>query len=200
MAGACAPSSIQGVARRSRYWKGMSRITVIPPKPSAAESLRARGAEMIGATSRVCAEALETTPWSHRLSWKEEQGIGEFLHFYRLPAGTVLFHEGDHDAFVGIVVEGALEIRKSDRAQHEHVVARLGAGKMVGEMSLIDGAPRSATAIAATDVRILVLTRDDFDRMSQQRPELALKYALMIAEAVSQLLRQTTGALVDHLP
>lgn len=178
----------------------MARYTVIPPKPSAAESLRARGAELVGASPRLCAEALESTAWSHRLSWKEEQGIGEFLRLYKLRAGTVLFHEGDHDAFVGIVVDGTLEIRKADRAEHEHVVARLGPGKMVGEMSLIDGAPRSATAVATTDVRILVLTREGFDRMGEQRPDLALKYALMIAEAVSQLLRQTTGALVDHLP
>lgn len=175
-------------------------VIVIPPRPSAAESLRARGAEFVLTTPRQCAELLEATPWSHRLSWKEEEGIGEYLRLYRLPEGKALFQEGDQDAFVAIVVEGAIEIRKHDSSDKVHVMARLGVGKMVGEMSLIDGSYRSASAIAAEPSRLLVLTRDEFDRMRELRPDLALKYALMIAEAIAQLLRQTTGALVDHLP
>lgn len=177
----------------------MSRISVIPARPSAYEALRARGAVLESSTPRACAEALETTPWSHRLSWSEEQGIGEYLHLYRLGPGTTLFREGDHDAFVAIVVNGRLEIQKTDGHEHVHTVASLGAGKMVGEMSLIDGAARSATAIAIEPTKLLVLTKEAYDRMSQQRPELALKYMRMIAEATAQLLRQTTGHLVDHL-
>lgn len=150
-------------------------------------------------TARQCAELLEVTPWSRRLSWLEEEGIGEYLRLYRLREGTVLFHEGDQDAFVAIVVEGALEIRKADSNGQVHQVARLGPGKMVGEMSLIDDAVRSATAVASEPTRLLVLTREEFERMGRERPGLALKYALMIAEAIAQLLRQTTGALVDHL-
>ncbi len=177
----------------------MSRVSVIPPRPTAAESLRTRGADFVAVSARQCAELLEATPWSHRLSWKEEEGIGEYLRLYRLRDGAVLFHEGDQDAFVAIVVEGALHIRKTDSNGVVHDVARLGPGKMVGEMSLIDGAFRSATAVAAEATQLLVLTREEFDRMGQERPDLALKYALMIAEAIAQLLRQTTGALVDHL-
>ncbi|MBL8958428.1 MAG: cyclic nucleotide-binding domain-containing protein [Gemmatimonadetes bacterium] len=177
----------------------MSRVSVIPPRPSAAMSLKARGADFVATTARQCADLLETTPWAHRLSWKEEEGIGEYLRLYRLRQGAPLFHEGDQDAFVAIVVDGALEIRKTDSAGTVHTMAKLGAGKMVGEMSLIDGTFRSATAIAIEPTQLLILTREDFERMSEARPDLALKYALMIAEAIAQLLRQTTGALVEHL-
>lgn len=162
-------------------------------------SLKARGADFVTTTARQCAELLEATPWAHRLSWKDEEGIGEYLRLYRLRDGAPLFHEGDQDAFVAIVVDGALEIRKTDSNGQVHRVARLGAGKMVGEMSLIDGAFRSATAVAVEPTQVLILTKEDFERMGEARPDLALKYALMIAEAIAQLLRQTTGALVDHL-
>ncbi len=177
----------------------MSRISVIAPKPSVAEVLQTRGATLVVSTPRERAELLDGTNWSHRLSWKEEEGIGLFLQLFSLPAGTVLFREGESDPFASIIVDGALEIRKGDSALHERVVARLGAGKMVGEMSLIDGRPRSATAVSIETTRLLVLSRDDFDAMVERRADLALKYTMMVAEAVAQLLRQTTGLLVDHL-
>lgn len=177
----------------------MSRISVVPPKPSSAESLKARGVEFVPTTPRERADALESTPWSLRLSWSDEQGIGEYVKSYRLTPGTALFREGDHDAFVAIVIEGALEIRKEDRERQSHPVARLGRGKMVGEMSLIDGAARSASAIAVVPTEILVMAKEDFERMCAAKPDLALKYTLMIAEAIAQLLRQTTGRMVDFL-
>ncbi len=150
-------------------------------------------------TPRDRAELLDGTVWSHRLSWKEEEGIGTFLQLFSLPSGTTLFSEGESDQFASIIIEGALEIRKGDSTLNQRVVAQLGEGKMVGEMSLIDGRPRSASAISVGTTRILVLSRDDFEGMVERRPDLALKYSMMVAEAVAQLLRQTTGLLVDHL-
>lgn len=176
-----------------------SRISIVQPRPSVPEALKARGVQFIATTPRERAEAIESTPWNLRLSWSEEQGIGQYVTKYRLSPGTALFREGDHDAFVAIVIDGALEIRKEDREAQPHVVARLGRGKMVGEMSLIDGAARSATAIAVEPTEILVMSKEDFDRMCTAKPDLALKYALMIAEAIAQLLRQTTGRMVDFL-
>lgn len=177
----------------------MSRISIVPPKPPVRDLLIGRGATLAPSTPRDRAERLDGTRWSRRLSWKEEEGIGHYLECFRLPAGVALFHEGEHDAFAAIIIDGALEIRKADSAQHERTLARLGRGKLVGEMSLIDGAPRSATAVSVAPTEILVLSRDDFDTMCAERPDVALKVAMMVAEAVSQLLRQTTGALVDHL-
>ncbi|MEP7344995.1 MAG: cyclic nucleotide-binding domain-containing protein [Gemmatimonadaceae bacterium] len=145
------------------------------------------------------ADLLDSTPWSRRLSWRQEQGIGEYFRSFRLGAGTVLFREGDHDGFLAIVVTGALEIMKNDAGEHSHTMARLGAGKMVGEMSLIDGAPRSATAVALEDTELLVMSDEAFGKLCSVQPDLALKFVLMIAEAIAQLLRQTTGQMADHL-
>jgi hypothetical protein len=46
---------------------------------------------------------------------------------------------------------------------------------------------------------LFVLSGEEFNRMGENAPRLALKFALMIAEATANLLRQTTGALVEHL-
>lgn len=199
MAGPPRPATIKS-AWRCRYFPGMSaRVIPIPPKPSAVETLKRRGGELIPSTPKERAELLDGTTWCHKLSWGEEEGIAQFLRLFRLRPGSMLFREGDHDEFAAIVVEGQLEIHKGDSEAHDHLVARLSRGKMVGEMSLIDGAARSASAIAVGTTDILVLTADDFERMSVDKPEFALKFAMMIAESIAQLLRQTTGSLVDHL-
>ena len=177
----------------------MSRISIVPPKPPARQTLVHRGATLVSSTPRDRANRWDGTRWSTRLSWKEEEGIGLYLECFRLGEGVALFKEGDHDAFAAIIISGALEIRKGDSSQQQRVVGRLTEGKMVGEMSLIDGTFRSATAVATEPTEILVLSREDFDTMCNDRPDLALKVALMIAEAVSQLLRKTTGELVDYL-
>lgn len=172
----------------------------VPSKPiSVVDLLTSRGARLRQVTARERSEQLESTPWSQKLKWREQEGIGLYLQAFHLPKGTLLFREGDPGLFVALITSGLIEIQKIDSDRQSHVVARTGRGKMVGEMSLIDGAFRSATAIASEDSEVLILSRDDFERMGHERPDLALKYALMIAEAIAQLLRQTTCALVDHL-
>ncbi|HEX6883153.1 MAG TPA: cyclic nucleotide-binding domain-containing protein [Planctomycetota bacterium] len=177
----------------------MSLPPASAPGPDVATSLLARGARFVHTTPRQRAEALEDTAFGLHLSGSEAEGLGEHLRTYRLEPGTTLFAEGDRDAFLALVVAGTLEIRKADSAEHDHVVARLGRGKLVGEMSLIDGAPRSATARALTQAELLVLSRADFERLCEQRPRLALLLLRQVSTAIAQLLRQTTGRMVEHL-
>lgn len=178
----------------------MSNIVIpVKPRPTPLEVLQQRGARLVPSTPEQRAEWLDSTPWGLRLAWKEERGISDYMRAFHLPKGCPLFHEGDHDAFCAIVIEGALEISKGDLAEQQSVVARVGHGKLVGEMSLIDGAGRSASAVAIENTRLLVLARDDLERMSEHQPQFALIFTRMIAEAIAQLLRQTTGALVEHL-
>ncbi|MFN8582990.1 MAG: cyclic nucleotide-binding domain-containing protein [Gemmatimonadaceae bacterium] len=177
----------------------MSIVIPVKPKPTAAESLQKRGALFISSTPEQRADWLDRTPWGVKLAWAEECEISLYMRGYHLPNGCALFREGDHDAFCAIVISGGLEILKGDLAEQQRVVAHLGVGKMVGEMSLLDGGSRSATAVAIEETDLLVLTREDFDRMSERHPQVALRFAVMIAEAIANLLRQTTGALVEHL-
>ncbi len=145
------------------------------------------------------AELLDETDWSRKLDWPSLEAMATHLRVYRLAAGRNLFHEGDHDAFMAIVIDGTLEIRKADSAAHDRVVTAIGRGKMLGEMSLLDGAARSASANAATATTLLVLTRDEFHNLGVQNPSLGLAVTRALAVQIAQLLRQTTGALVEHL-
>ena len=64
-------------------------------------------------------------------------------------------------------------------------------------MSLIDGEPRSATAVAESNCVLLVLTRERLDQLATKAPGLAYKVLLLLARLISQRLRQTSGKFVE---
>ena len=76
----------------------------------------------------------------------------------RLQPGEVLFREGDPPTTAFILDEGQVEIRATQRG-HEVLLALLGPGAIIGEMAVIDAAPRTATAIALSDCRLIALDR-----------------------------------------
>ena len=177
----------------------MSSASVIPPDPAPHETLAARGAVLIPSTADERADLVDANDWSRRLSWAEIATLAKYLRYYRLDPGKVLFKEGEHDAFLALVVSGSIEIRKNDLADQDHPVAIVGRGKVVGEMSLLDRSARSATAKAALATEILVLTRPQFETLCLAAPATGLAVTTAIATSIAQLLRQTTGALVEHL-
>ncbi len=98
-----------------------------------------------------------------------------------------------------IVLEGRLEVRKED-AQHVYkTVSTVTRGRSLGEMTMVDGEPRSATAVAVEESVLAVLTQDNFKLIVQDRPALAVKLMFEIARLISQRLRLTSGILVDYL-
>src|SRR5262249_5238909 len=115
----------------------MSGRTFVPPTPSAQETLASRGVTLVPSTRDERATLLDQTEWSRRFSWQQLECFAIYLHRYQLETGRVLFREGDHDAFVAIVLAGQLAIRKNDLAEQTRVVATVGKGKLVGEMSLL---------------------------------------------------------------
>lgn len=76
------------------------------------------------------------------------------------PSGATVVREGDPGDALCIIVEGSVEVRTGGR-----VVAQLTAGDFFGEISLFDGAPRSATVVAVDDVVLLTLKSTDFEEL-----------------------------------
>ena len=107
--------------------------------------------------------------------------------------------EGDWNDYSGRVGRRLVHISTEDSGPVAKVLATLGPGKTFGEMSLVDGQPRSATAIVREDATLLVMTDRKFRAMCNDFPRLGVKLLLMIASMVSQRLRQTSGQVVDFL-
>ena len=68
-------------------------------------------------------------------------------------------------------------------------------GQMIGEMGVLDGAPRSATCTAASDVTVAVLARDDLRRLMEQQPKVAARFLMAMSTRMADRLRETTRKL-----
>ena len=91
-------------------------------------------------------------------------------------AGTLIFSEGDKADGLFIIKSGQVGIRLGNRT-----LAELNANSIFGEMALIDDAPRSATAVAVTDVELVPVSEKQFLFLVSQTPFFALKVMRVLA-------------------
>ena len=143
------------------------------------------------------ASALDRTPWSNEFKWDVVQVLARHMNMYRVTERGVLFHEHAAEAFMCIVLEGRVKVVKETSDGEPKVLTEFGNGKVIGEMSLLDGRPRSATLVASTDVNVLIFAANDLNRMLARNPEVAFRLLQRIARDVSLRLRHTSGQLVD---
>jgi CRP/FNR family transcriptional regulator, cyclic AMP receptor protein len=142
---------------------------------------------------------IEATSWADGFTFAQVQKLAAYVDVYQVPAETVLFYEGDKNAFLVLIVKGSVHVVKIDSQRKPKHITTVGAGRTIGEMSLIDGEPRSASAVTATDALLLVITAEKFTRLRQTLPAVAMVLVLKIAKLMSQYLRQTSGRLIDNL-
>ncbi len=138
-------------------------------------------------------ELIRDIPLLARLPEEDVRALASRGRVRTFASGAIIFQEGDPGDSLSIVVEGSVRIVVSSAKGEEATVALLGPGECVGDLALLDGRPRSASAIAAEHSRALVVTREEFSRWLTQRP----KAAFALLETLSLRVRRTDEALTD---
>src|SRR5919199_5854410 len=87
--------------------------------------------------------------------------IARLLREQKARENELIFGQGDPGDALYIVLQGRVRIATSDNSGRERVLAFYGPGEFFGDMAVLTGAPRSATARATTPVRVLQLRKDD---------------------------------------
>ena len=104
--------------------------------------------------------------------------------------GQLIFEEGSSGRELFVVLDGEVEIAKGN-GPSKTVIVTLGRGEFFGEMAVIDGSSRSASAIAAApNTRVMRINHARFVYLVSQQPA----FALMIMDALSKRLRATNDA------
>jgi CRP/FNR family cyclic AMP-dependent transcriptional regulator len=134
-------------------------------------------------------ESLKRAPLFAGLSRKELVQLARLADDTEVPAGRVLCEEGDRGREFFVLVEGEVEVRRKGRK-----VATLGPGDFIGEISLVEPTPRTATVTARTPLRFFVLTPRDFQRMLDENPSVERKVMRGLARRVLELSRDATLA------
>lgn len=121
-------------------------------------------------------------------SQRELQKVAKASDELLLPAGSILMEQGDTGRQAFVVIEGTAIVRRNRRK-----VAELGPGESIGELSLFDLGPRTATVEAGTDLRVLVLTSRALLSLLDESPSLARKMLSSMATRIRDLDRKIFG-------
>lgn len=106
-----------------------------------------------------------------------------------LPAGTLIFSEGEYTASMFIIEDGEVAIYKRKEGR-DCVMALLGEGDCLGEMALFDYMPRSASAIANTDCRLIEITSQNLYGVYQMDMEQFTLIQMNLGREIARRLRK----------
>lgn len=157
-----------------------------------------KGFEKVPIASEVRGGMLAENDWAKDLGLDQHELVvlAGYMYPYRGEKGATVFREGDSESFLCLICEGQLQISRSDCPT---TLSVLGPGSTAGEMALIDGSPRSASALALTETLLYVMTRSNFFRLAENNPAIWGKFIFKIARLMSDRLRLTNEALAEHL-
>lgn len=130
----------------------------------------------------------------------EVEALAGFMHILRALPGLPVIQEGGSGDYMVLVLSGRVDVLKQAEDGGSQLMATVGPGMTLGEMSMIDGEPRFATCLAIEPTTIAVLTRDDMTRIIAERPEIGSKILVNLVTLLSQRLRRTSSQLLALLP
>ncbi len=147
-------------------------------------------------------EMLDDSAWAKDLSPEDVKTLTGYLTLRCYACGETVFREGDVDErYLAIILKGAVEISKTET--HEDVgsrfIIKMGPGRAFGEMALIEGAPRSATAVTCEETWLLLLTEASLERICARDGKLGMTLLRNIARLLSFRLRHTSERLLNAI-
>jgi CRP-like cAMP-binding protein len=152
-----------------------------------------------GSTSADRAAEMLTAPTAlMQLSHEEARAVVAYMQPRRIAEGTTFIREGDtaQTDFMLLVLGGEVTIESIVVSRTAPItVTVLGPGSLIGEMGLLDGAPRSASCTAMTDLRCAILTRDAMNQLLNDDPQTAAKLMMAISMRIAERMRECQDKL-----
>jgi CRP-like cAMP-binding protein len=140
------------------------------------------------AGKRAYLDHLRKVPLLSSCTNRDLQKIASAADEIQVPAGHVLVDQGQTGREAFVIVEGSATVRRNGKK-----VTTLGPGAVVGELSLLDHGPRTATVIADTDTTVLVVDQRHFLAVLDEVPALAHKLLASLASRIREFDRQYYG-------
>jgi CRP/FNR family transcriptional regulator, cyclic AMP receptor protein len=126
------------------------------------------------------------------LSLQDANTLVGYMLLSQFKEGAVIFKAGQQDVasdYLLLVIDGEILVEHDSSGDGSVVVNVLSSGHLIGEMGVIDGAPRSATCTAQTDVDVAMLSKTDLERMLIEQPQLGARFVLAIAKRLADRVR-----------
>lgn len=131
-----------------------------------------------------------------KLGFEGEQAITQQLFFKygkTFEPKKIILKEGDTGQDVYIIISGMVLVTEKQKSGQYRVLNRLGAGEIFGEMALLENEVRSATLISATDVKLLILSPEQFEKIFQTHPRWAFKIIGALCRRIQSAFTQISN-------
>jgi CRP-like cAMP-binding protein len=113
--------------------------------------------------------------------------LGSECKVTELGRDTTFIRQGESTASMFVILEGAARVSVDTANNEKQDVAVLGAGEVVGEMSLMTGAPRTATVTTVTPLRALEITKPPIEALLKASPDLLERFGRVLAQRQLEL-------------
>jgi len=143
-----------------------------------------------GASRDAQIRHLQRVPLFSGFTEDELRRVADLSRIVDIPAGTVVTQMGEPGDSFFVIIDGSVAVRTPVGAG-----SLLQPGDFFGEMSLLDGEPRSATIVATTDVRLAIVDRSHFWRLLDETPDLIRRILTILSRRVRRL-EQTVHAIL----
>ena len=136
------------------------------------------------------------SPLLHNFSSEDVAQLSTFGESRCYIAGETIIEDGEPNSHLHILLKGTVEVFK--QGEHGSLrIAEITTTGSLGEMSIFDPGPSSATVKAVTDVEVWRTTQDQLDRMHEIRPKVAYRLVSRICQVLAKRLRQLNEKFVD---
>lgn len=132
------------------------------------------------------------------LAPSETDILTEHSHTRSYPANTVLINEGDQTDSMYVILKGEVKVYACDESGKEVILNILRSGEFFGELALLDDAPRSASVITLTPIKVLMISKTDFKTCLSRNGEMAFNLIRSLTKQVRALTDSVKSlALLD---
>ena len=150
---------------------------------------------------QATADFLVCFPFFETLTSEDILIIAEHINFFEIEEGALVFREGEVGDCVYFVIHGELEVIKGATSEGKEgvVISNLSKGRSMGEMSVIDKTPHSATVRARTGSTVVTLSAEGFDIILEKHPRIGIKILKGLSRLLSLNLRKTSTRLAEYM-
>lgn len=131
-------------------------------------------------------DLLRNVPLLSGLSEKQLELVANSSRVSRYPKGSIVFHEGDPGDFLLVILKGRVKVVLFGDSGHETTIAILECPNFLGEVALIDRAPRSATVVALEESEFLQIGSSQFLALVKEDPGIAIKVMAHLAKTLRE--------------
>lgn len=134
-------------------------------------------------------KSLHSMPLFKELNKRDLSSLISIIHNRTFVAGEYIFYRNDPGIGIYIIREGEVEVQRENSAGEIQILASYGKGDFFGELALVDGEKRSASAIAKSDCRVSVFFKPDLDEFIEKYPKKGIKILTGISNILALRLR-----------